>query len=279
MKLKYLGTAAAEARPALFCECETCKKSRLAGGKNIRTRSQAIINEDLLIDYPADTYMHSIMHNVDLCKVKTCLVTHSHEDHLYPVEIAMRSTGCFAHVYSHNDPLVFYSDKSSIDMIDEVLKTRGMKETDVQTHLVTLCKPFETEGYTVTALRASHDPKSDPVVYIIEKDGKSIFYSNDTSEYPEESMEYLCNLEKPLNLISFDCTEGASHTDYVGHLNLWRCIDLRAKLIEVGAADDKTIFVLNHFSHNGTDVMYDEFVKIVAEHDFLVSYDGMEIEV
>ena len=279
MKLKYLGTAAAEAVPALFCECETCKKSRLLGGKNIRTRSQALINDDLLVDYPADTYMHSILHNIDLCKVKSCLITHSHEDHFYPMEIAMRSNGCFAHVYSHDEPLVFYSDKCAKDMLDEVIEIRGIKECDVQTKLVSLGEPFETQGYTVTSLRAAHDPKSDPVVYIIGKDGKSIFYSNDTSEYPEESMDYLAKLDKPLDLISLDCTEGASHTEYVGHLNLWRCIDLRQKLIELGAADEHTVFVLNHFSHNGTDVVYDDFVKIAAEYDFVVSYDGMEIEI
>lgn len=58
MKLKYLGTAAAEGWPALFCHCEACKKARKLGGKNIRTRSQAIADNRLLIDFCADTYMH-----------------------------------------------------------------------------------------------------------------------------------------------------------------------------------------------------------------------------
>lgn len=58
MKIQYLGTAAAEGIPAIFCECDTCKKARSLGGRNIRTRSQAIIDENVLIDFPADTYMH-----------------------------------------------------------------------------------------------------------------------------------------------------------------------------------------------------------------------------
>ncbi len=49
MKIKYLGTAAAEGIPAIFCECKICKKARELGGKNIRTRSQALINDDLFI--------------------------------------------------------------------------------------------------------------------------------------------------------------------------------------------------------------------------------------
>ena len=33
MKIKYLGTAAAEGITAVFCECETCKKAIELGGK------------------------------------------------------------------------------------------------------------------------------------------------------------------------------------------------------------------------------------------------------
>ena len=84
MKITFLGTAAAEGMPALFCNCEYCKEARKRGGKNIRTRSQSLINDDLLIDFTADSYMHSIKHNIDLSKIDTLLVTHSHSDHFYP---------------------------------------------------------------------------------------------------------------------------------------------------------------------------------------------------
>ena len=42
MKLQYLGTAAAEGWPALFCTCDNCARARAAGGKNIRTRRKAL---------------------------------------------------------------------------------------------------------------------------------------------------------------------------------------------------------------------------------------------
>ena len=61
MKLTYLGTAAAEGFPALFCNCPYCEEARRLGGKNIRTRSQSLINDDLLIDFPADTYHHLLL--------------------------------------------------------------------------------------------------------------------------------------------------------------------------------------------------------------------------
>lgn len=56
MKITYLGTAAAEGIPALFCSCDVCKKSMELGGRNIPTRSQAIIDDTLPIDFPCDTY-------------------------------------------------------------------------------------------------------------------------------------------------------------------------------------------------------------------------------
>ena len=55
MILTFLGTAAAEGFPAVFCNCDFCKEARRLKGKNIRTRSQTIINDDLLLDLPADT--------------------------------------------------------------------------------------------------------------------------------------------------------------------------------------------------------------------------------
>jgi len=277
MKIKYLGTAAAEGIPAIFCDCENCKKARDKGGKNIRTRSQALIDDKLLIDFPADTYMHFLQHNIPLTKIKNCLITHSHYDHLYEQELVMRKKG-FAHM-DDESPIVFFSDEAGYNAIKDVKESKGISDEDVLVEQIKLNEKFDVDDYKITALRAAHDPKSSPVVFIIDNGEKTIFYSNDTSEYPEESMEYLKNLKKPIDLISFDCTEACRDAKYVGHLTLDRCIALREKLFDIGAADSKTLFVLNHFSHNGTNVTYDEFVKIAAEYNFEVSYDGMEIEI
>ena len=82
MKLKYLGTAAAEGFPAVFCNCQYCREARELGGKNIRTRSQSLINDDLLIDFPPDTYHHFLTQSIEGDKIKYLLITHAHSDHL-----------------------------------------------------------------------------------------------------------------------------------------------------------------------------------------------------
>ena len=47
------------------------------------------------------------------------------------------------------------------------------------------------------------------------------------------------------------------------------------QLKQRGAADDKTIFVANHFSHNGVRPYADMQTLLPG---FIVSYDGMVIE-
>ena len=49
MKIKYLGTAAYEGVPSLFCDCEVCRKSAAAGGKNVRTQTQALIDGTMML--------------------------------------------------------------------------------------------------------------------------------------------------------------------------------------------------------------------------------------
>ena len=52
---------------------------------------------------------------------------------------------------------------------------------------------------------------------------------------------------------------------------------MRSQFLNDSIADKNTVFVLNHFSHNGNAV-YDDFSHIAGKNGFLVSYDGMELE-
>ena len=90
MKIKYLGTAAAEGIPAMFCKCDNCNRARALGGKNIRTRSQALIDGKILIDFPADSYMHELRYGIDFSDIPALLITHVHEDHCYLSEMTNR---------------------------------------------------------------------------------------------------------------------------------------------------------------------------------------------
>ena len=65
MKINYLGTGAAERIPGIFCNCKLCKYAREKKGREIRTQTQLIIDDVLLIDFPGDSYLHLLQY--DLC--------------------------------------------------------------------------------------------------------------------------------------------------------------------------------------------------------------------
>lgn len=279
MKIKFLGTAAAEGVPGIFCECETCRKSRELGGKNIRTRSQAIVDGKILIDFPADTYFHSLAHNVELSRIKTCIITHSHQDHLYPAELWSRNVG-IAHM-DNVEPLNVYAAKSGYRKVADAIIGFDLEESKrVVAHKVIPYEPFEAEGYTITPMKANHDQKADPMIYLIQKDGKSMLYAHDTGYFPEETTEYLKNSGVKLDFVTFDCCGAvAFDEDYGkwGHMNLKSDVVMRDILTKNGNITENTVCVVNHFSHNGAP-LHDEMEAAAAKDGFITAYDGFETE-
>lgn len=89
MKLTFLGTGAGETYPGYWCECPHCTYARKHRGKNLRTNSSMVIDEELLIDMGPSCFDNAARFGVNLSKLKTLLVTHPHEDHLYPAASAL----------------------------------------------------------------------------------------------------------------------------------------------------------------------------------------------
>lgn len=277
MKLKYYGTAASEGFPGVFCECDTCKKARELGGKNLRKRSQATVDDTLLLDLCPDTYTNVMLSGLDLCRIENLLVTHSHFDHLDAETLRCVSTGKAKR--NSDNPFTVYSAKSGYDKICNVCSdvlNDGSNRLEVK--LVKPFESFEVAGYTVIPLPANHTASTSPLNYIISKDGKSMLYAHDTGPYEKEVYDYLENSGIYLGLVTIDCTYGVQEKENLGrHLNLQADAEIAEKLKELGVCDEKTIFVANHFSHNcGSN--YDELCSAAKDTGFIISYDGLEIE-
>ncbi len=276
MKIQYLGTAAAEGVPGLFCQCDNCVKARELGGRNIRSRSQAIIDDKILIDFPADTFYHAVTYGIDMAAIETCLITHDHGDHLYPLDIANRKAGLEAHLKKES-PLCFYGPHPACEKLDAVAQRVNLIETGrIQIREIQPFVPFETEGYKITPLKAAHAEKCMPVIYIIEKDGRSLLYGNDTGPFPEETWNYLKTGGIRFDLVSLDCTIGLWNGGWGMHMNLTENDETRKALLACGLADAHTVFVANHFSH-GSCGTYEELKNAADKIGFLTSYDGMSI--
>lgn len=272
MKIKYLGTAAYEAIPSLFCECETCKKIREIGGKSVRTRSQAIINDDLLLDFPADTVAHVLYNNIDLSKVENCLITHCHSDHLYPADIGILKNG-FAHPKDEYTFTLYATKiacdfmKNDVDMTDKARMVE-VKEFD----------ELKVGRYNVTVLPAIHGAASGPVIYQVSDGDKTLLYAHDTHFLHDDIWTFWEKTKPHFDIVSLDCTGAFTPIDYIGHMSVEENIEVKRRMLQMGIADQNTKFVCNHFSHNGANVIYEEFEPKARNFGLMTSFDGMEIE-
>jgi len=279
MVLQYLGTGAAEGWPGMFCSCEVCEMARKRGGRNIRTRSQALVfankfgegtpDERLLIDLTPDTYLHYLMHNVELNKIGHLIITHSHHDHFLPTELKYRGG-----VYSNSAAdfkMHVYGNETVIDRCKVFVETaiRGTKE-QYAFHIAENFVPFSAGEFTVTALPALHARDERCLNYMIEHNGRRLLYGNDTGIFQQEVWDFIAG--KPFDLISLDCTFGI-HKEGNNHMGLPDILEMKEHFTLLNCLKPDTRLVINHFSHNG-GACYDEMVELATPHGLDVSYDG-----
>ena len=272
MKITWLGTAAAEGMPAVFCNCAFCREARRLGGKNIRTRSQAIINDDLLIDFPADSYSHFLHNNIEADKIKTLLITHSHQDHFYPAEFHMRNSW-YAHDMRAPELKVYCGEGTYAKA--SYLNGRG-KNVDFER-----IAPYQTvafDRYAVTALPARHAEGDGALFYIIQDADHTLLYAHDTGYFFEEAFDLISKKGFRFDLVSMDCTNvDIPITDEGGHMGIPNIERVLARLTEMNAVDEKTVKVINHFSHNANPLQHILEAR-VKDKGWLVAYDGFSIE-
>lgn len=255
----------------MFCTCDNCNRARKAGGRNIRTRSQALINDDLLIDIPADTYAHVIYQGLDLSKVTDLLITHTHCDHYVPTELENRRL-TFAYLPDESSVLTVHGMSPAKDGLSTFINRPDVFRISYSE--IIPFKEYTISNYRVIAYPADHDKSSGCVIYSISDGKKNILYANDTGYFPEETWEYMIDNRMLFDYVSLDCTCIVQDV-YRGHMGLKATYDAKERMIKEGLAHSNTIFALNHFSHNGV-LTYDELTQKVGV-DFIVTYDGLEV--
>jgi len=275
MKFKFLGTAAAEGVPGLFCDCDICEQTRKLGGKNIRTRSQSLINNDLLIDFPADTYFHVLRDNLEVHKIHDCIITHDHQDHFYPNDFIMRAPG-FANL-KDNSPFNVYGSSTVIDRLNSFDDIKNMVANGCMTiNEVTAFKSFSAAGYKITPLKADHISAINPLIYLIERDGKIILYAHDTGVFPDETWNWLQSNQPKCDFATFDCCYGLKEC-INNHMGFDTVCDVKKRLERMGIISEKTICCVNHFSHN-VGPLYEDMQAVSSKHNIQTAFDGMEVD-
>ncbi len=287
MKIQYWGTAAAEGVPGLFCGCDICREAREKGGRYIRTRSQILMDDCLLVDFGADTYMHALKYGFDMSRLEHVLITHVHLDHYCPAELLLRKTG-----YSHHTAYPSLVLHGSEDIVECALRDWDSRGSEGRSMLgageitFDVMKPYESRelcGFQVTALPATHGTPH-PYIYLFQKDAKTLLLHNDSGYLRADVMRWLSEHKIKFDFVSYECTyatrdavpKGADESNHLGIPNI---LEARRRFIENGNYKEDTCESITHFSHNSATVGYADMLGYAKEHGLIVAYDGLTVEI
>lgn len=268
MKVRLLGTGAADGIPSFFGDSRVNRYAREHGGKDVRTRSAALIDGQLKIDLPPDTFMQLVRDGLTANDWIALLFTHSDADHfavkelqycLFPfVENLMSNFAVYANEELCEDIALHYPDWPL-----EVHSTRSFE-------------PFQIAEYSITPIMAYHNQNEDAQNLIVD-DGKVRFlYATDTGIWREKTWEFLAG--QKLDGLVIECTNGRARSKYWGHLNVEECLEVVRRLREMGTLKHGAPVITTHHSHDG-DMTHAELEELLAPHGMTVGYDGLEIDI
>ena len=286
MHITFLGTGAANGYPEAFCRCENCERARELGGPSLRKRSSALVNDDLLIDLGPDVIAASNLHGRPLTRVRTCLQTHAHADHLDVSHLLSRSpaydvVGALRlHFYASAGTLryaarIFARDLDGADLLDPQVGDR----LNLTIHQIEAGQTFTAGKYRVTAFPANHDPSVESLLYAIEAKDAALFYGLDTAALPESTWRALRDHRPKLrfDLVVWDHTYGPDEPG-TDHLNAHQVIEHVARMRAAGLMSDRARAFASHISHPGNPV-HPELSAFAAQHGYEIAYDGLTIQI
>jgi phosphoribosyl 1,2-cyclic phosphate phosphodiesterase len=284
MIITFLGTSAANAFPEAFCRCKNCKQARILGGKSIRKRSAALVNDDLLIDLGPDIMTASNIHTCSLSGVRYCLQTHAHADHLDTSHFLSHSPGYGVvgasrlHFFASSGTLrqtahLLERDCSPAGFLDPATGER----LNLEVHQINPQQSFTVGPYFVTAFPANHDPVVEPLLYAIQMNRRTIFYGTDTASLPEETWRGFHKHELQFDLVILDHTYGPNEPGS-DHLSARQFVEHVARMRKEGLLAQNARAFATHIAHEGNPA-HPELEEFAKQHGYEIAYDGLVLEV
>jgi phosphoribosyl 1,2-cyclic phosphate phosphodiesterase len=273
MKIKILGSAASDGVPSLFCQCETCRKTREFGGKNIRRRCSYIINDDTIVDYGPDIFMQALDFNIDMNKVKRVFVTHLHDDHLDLNELCRRKV-----LDNNHRALDFYAPNDFVALLH---KHKNISPGDIglNFHPVIPGTTQSDDNLDFSTIEAAHHAIDNDLAvnYIFSYKGKSILIASDTGWWGKESWEYIKKFKIDAAIIECTFALNPQYADkMIDHLGSNAAVKFRDELVSLGVLSAAAPVWLTHFSHSGNS-LHNELENYFKPYNIGICYDGMEI--
>lgn len=268
MKIHLLGTGAADGIPSYYSDSRVSNYARQHGGKDVRTRSAAIIDGHLKIDMGPDTFHQLQSAGLTIRDWSALLFTHSDDDHFAPRELQY----CL-YPFCPEEYLGFpiYANAHICDRYREEYPEWPIEL--VETHSF---QTFSHGEYQITPVKAFHKLSEDSQNHLIQHEGKTLFYATDTGIWREDTWAFLEGWK--VDAMVLECTEGTAPTDYPEHLDVAECKEVVGRLRQMKVLGPDSRVVTTHHAHYG-DCTHAELEAVLNPFGIEVGYDGMQFEI
>jgi len=267
MNIRLLGTGAADGIPALYGNDAVSRYAREHGGKDVRTRTAALVDGTLKIDLGPDTNAQMLRDRLDARDWTALVFTHSDDDHINANELqyALYPFTEFDHL-----PYTIYANSTVLAKIRNRYPDWPMEL--VETHSF---ECFDHDSYQITPVRARHIPTEDCQNLLIQRGGKTFFYASDTGFPYDETFAFLRRYS--IDAMVIECTDGVCNQEYEGHLNVEECVAVVERMRREGSLRADSLVFTTHHSVRGA-ARHCDLERLLRPHGIEPGYDGLVID-
>ncbi|MFH1008273.1 MAG: MBL fold metallo-hydrolase [Candidatus Latescibacterota bacterium] len=284
--IQFLGTGAGDCLELYPPTPADAKKiaDKYPSGRSFRHGSSLFVSPDIVVDFISSGQMQAC--GIPEATVKHLLITHAHDDHFQPLAILDAVSGL-------PHPWTVYGNTAVGHAMDFATAHRWHPEAGrfewiehapkIPVQVVNPGQTFTAGAARITPLAAKHMIDTEKMIqqeqclnYVIERDGKALFYGLDSSYVLPESMEILSAFQ--LDIAIFDATFG--HLEIAagksGHQNFEMLDETIAQFREAGLFKQDAVLVADHISYYEVEP-YEEIVEELADKGIVLAYDGMTL--
>lgn len=267
MKIQLLGTGGADGIPSFYSDDPVTRYAREHGGKDIRTRCAALVDDSIKLDHGPDTLYQIHKLHLNPRDWSALLFTHSDADHFLVEELQYA-----VHPFTEEDcpGFTIFANPTICGIIHDRYPDWPFDIVETQNFA---SYPFGE--YTFRTFEANHKPGEDCHNWMISDDRVNLLYAADTGWWNEATWAALQGHR--LDALVIECTEGLVPSTYEGHLDIVECVAVIDRLRSMNVVRPDTKVVTTHHAHYG-GATHDQLVNALSPHGIDVGYDGLTVE-
>lgn len=288
-KLRFLGTGAGDFVQEASPHNPPDYAEKVAGfsGRDFRRAATTLLGDDVLIDHNSDVVFRD--QGLDSSGIGHLLITHGHFDHLNPLAICDLAGRL-------EQPLTIYGSVMTAHAMqfaaqhrwdaEEKRMVRNERPPPFTMQVIQSFAPFSIGDLQVTPVPASHSIQKRYMLsdheafnFIIEDEGRTLFYGLDSSELLPDTWEFLQSWS--FDVCVLDGTFGYREIDpfLSGHLNFNMLVAMRDAFREAGMLKPGARVYADHISLQYAEIESHEVAAAeLAERGVVLTYDGLEVE-